>query len=94
MRRYAIALLISLLTIASAPWAEGDAVTINDLMGSDDPRLLLTLEEAVAQVREETGGRVVSAKTIHQDGALVHRIEVVTPQNTREIHEIEAGDAR
>lgn len=103
MTRFSLALLLSLLTTAAAAhhtWSDGGwlsaqsgTVTVNDLMGSDDPRLLLTLEEAVEQVRNETGGRVLSAKTLTQGDALVHQIKVLTPDNQVQIHDIEAGDA-
>jgi len=104
MNRLTLALLLSLLAGAATAqqplhdggWrsAQNGTVTIDDLKGNDDPRLLLTLDQAVAQVRRETGGRVLSAETIHQGGALVHRIKVLTPQKQVQIHEIEAGDAR
>ena len=105
MTRFSLALLLSLLatsvsataqTWSGGGWqqAESGTITINDLMGSDDPRLLISLDEAVEQVRRETGGRVLSAKTINQSGVLVHRIKVLTPQKQVQIHEIEAGDAR
>lgn len=103
MTRLTLALLLSLLAFGASAqtWGDGSwqsaansTVTVNDLMGDDDPRLLITLDEAVAQVRSESGGRVLSAKTIHQNGALVHRIKVLTPQKQVVIHEIEAGDAR
>jgi uncharacterized membrane protein YkoI len=103
MTRLSLALLFTLLTATATaqPWssggwqqAQGGTVTVDDLMGSDDPRLLISLDEAVEQVRRETGGRVLSAKTVHQGDALVHRIKVLTPQKQVQIHEIEAGDAR
>ncbi len=103
MTRLSLALLLSILAASASaqPWgaggwqqAQGRTVTVDDLMGSDDPRLLITLDQAVEQVRRETGGRVLSAKTVHQGDALVHRIKVLTPQKQVQIHEIEAGDAR
>jgi uncharacterized membrane protein YkoI len=100
MTRFTLALLLSLLACSAQaqPWSEGGwrsaqngTVTINDLMGNDDPRLQVTLDEAVAQVRRESGGRVLSAKTVRQNGMFVHRIKVLTPQKQVVIHEIEAG---
>ena len=43
------------------------------------PRGGLTLDEAVARVRAETGGRVLSATTDRDDGRAVHRIKILTP---------------
>ncbi len=103
MTRLSLALLLSLLagSVAAHPSSDGHwhmaqagTVTVDDLKGSDDTRLLISLDEAVEQVRRETGGRVLSAKTVHQGNALVHRIKVLTPQKQVQIHEIEAGDAR
>ena len=103
MSRFSLALLLSLLAGSAAAHPSSDehwhmvqngTVTVEDLMGSDDPRLLLTLEEAVEQVRRETGGRVLSAKTVHEGKLIVHRIKVLTPQKQVQIHEIEAGNTR
>ena len=103
MTRLSLALLLSLLAgnVAAHPssdahWhmAQNGTVTVDDLKGSDDPRLQLTLDQAVEQVRRETGGRVLSAKTVTQGSLIVHRIKVLTPQKQVQIHEVEAGDAR
>lgn len=100
MTRLSLALLLSLLagsataqTWGNGGWrsAQNGTVTIQDLMGNEDPRLQVSLDEAVAQVRRETGGRVLSAKTIVDKGVFVHRIKVLTPDKQVQIHEIEAG---
>ena len=39
----------------------------------------VSLNEAVQQVKRETGGRVLSADTVNQGGRTVHRIKVLTP---------------
>lgn len=74
--------------------AQNGTVTIDDLKGNDDPRLLITLDEAAAQARRESGGRVLSATTVRMGSKLVHRIKLLTPQKQVRIYEIEAGDAR
>lgn len=102
MNRLTLALLLCLLAGAATaqPWgggwqsAQNGTVTVEDLMGSDDPRLQVSLDQATAQVRRETGGRVLSATTVREGGLFVHRIKVLTPQNQVQIHEIEAGLAR
>jgi uncharacterized membrane protein YkoI len=100
MNRLILTLLLSLLAsgVSAQPWSDGgwrsaqtDTITINDLMGDDDPRMQITLDQAVAQVRRETRGRILSAKTVRQKGMFVHRIKVLTPQKQVQIHEIEAG---
>jgi len=103
MKRLFPILLLSLLSsVASAqPWVDGGwqsaqngTVSINDLMGTCAPRVQVTLDEAVAQVRRESNGRILSAKTIRQNGMFVHRIKELTPQKQVVIHEIEAGLVR
>lgn len=101
--RPSLALLLSLLAASAVaqPWtggswqsAQNGTVTVDDLMGNDDPRLQVTLDQAVAKVRRESGGRVLSAKTVRENGLFVHRIKILTPQNQVQIHEIEAGLTR
>lgn len=39
-----------------------------------------TLDQAVAQVRRQTGGRILSAETVTENGRKVHRIKVLTQE--------------
>jgi len=39
----------------------------------------MSLDQAVNQVRRETGGRILSAKTVSENGRRVHRIKVLMP---------------
>lgn len=107
MTRFALTLLLALLAGSLAAHPSGDGhwhVAKNGAApaegssgaggGSATPRGGITLDEAVAQVRSETGGRVLSAKTVKRGGSKVHRIKVLTPQNQVQVHEIEAGNAR
>ncbi len=103
MKRLTLSLLLSLLAcgVSAQPWSDGgwqiarnDTITINDLMGDEDPRLQVTLDQAVEQVRRNNKGRVLSAKTVRQNGMFVHRIKLLTPQKKVVIHEIEAGLTR
>lgn len=52
----------------------------------------ITLDEAAAQVRVETGGRILSATTEEENGKRVHRIKVLTPDNRVKVVSVEAGD--
>lgn len=97
-----IVLFLSLLSSAVlAQTISGDqlhlaqgVVTTKDLMGSDDPRIEISLKEAVEEIRKKSGGRVISARTIRQHGMFVHRIKVITPDNREETYDYEAGDIR
>lgn len=67
----------------------GNAVTVQDLIGNkaNDG---MSLDQAVRKVRRETGGRILSAKTVtNKDGDTVHRIKVLTPDNRVVIYEID-----
>lgn len=54
----------------------------------------ITLEQAVAQVRRDTGGRILAAETVQENGRRVHRIKVLTPDNSVRMLSIDAGGAR
>lgn len=99
-----ITALILTLTLAAGTAAAAPAghngklmlagtVTTQDLMGSDDPRIKVPLSQAVEDVRRETGGRILSAKTVRKDGLFIHRIKVLTPDKRVVIYEIDAGIA-
>lgn len=92
-----LSLTLAAATASAAPaWHQGTLqlagdVTINDLMGADDPRIKKPLSEAVDDVRRETGGRILSAKTVRKGDLFVHRIKVLTPDKRVVIYEIDAG---
>lgn len=101
IRHTAALLLLLLVTTVTAQTVSGEyvqlaqgTVTTKDLMGSDDPRIEVSLSEAVAEVRKKSGGRVLSAKTLRQHGQYVHRIKVLTPDNRVVTYDYEAGDIR
>jgi len=54
----------------------------------------ITLEQAVAQVRKETGGRILAAETVQENGRRVHRIKVLTPDHSVRTIRIDAGNGR
>ncbi len=45
----------------------------------------MSLDQAVSQVRRETGGRILSAKTVSENGRRVHRIKVLMPSGSVKI---------
>ena len=52
----------------------------------------VTLEEAVRQVRERTGGRILAAETVREDGRTVHRIRVLVDQGRVKTFRIDAQE--
>ena len=74
----AILLLPLLLAAAPAsaapPWEAPAALQVAK-------KSSISLDEAVAQVRKLTGGRILSANTVNEDGRRIHRIKVLTPNN-------------
>jgi uncharacterized membrane protein YkoI len=71
-----------LLLIASLATTGMPAVTFalgaGDLVAQRGGQTGVDLNEAVQQVQRETGGRVLSAETVNQNGRMVHRIKVLT----------------
>lgn len=54
----------------------------------------ISLDQAVQQVRQETGGRVLSADSVRQGDRLVHRIKVLTPSGHVRVYTIDAQAGR
>ena len=50
----------------------------------------LNLDQAVQQVKQQTGGRVLSAKTKNNDGREVHKIKVLLPNGKVRIIRVNA----
>lgn len=50
----------------------------------------ITLETAVKQVKEQTGGRILTAETVIRDDRRVHRIKVLLPDGTVKVMLISA----
>jgi len=78
-------LLLLILALPAAPAAAAQRVAA--VTG-------ITLEQAVAQVRRDTGGRILAAETMQENGRRVHRIKVLTPDNSVRVLSIGAGGAR
>ncbi len=51
-----------------------------------------SLDAAVAQVRRETGGRILSAQTVTRDGRRVHRIKVLTRERRVRVIYVDSGN--
>ena len=93
MIKHALApLLIGLaLAMSTAPTLAlaGDRHLLMARKGGDSG---VSLDDAVQQVRRDTGGRVLSASTVSQGGRRVHRIKVLTPAGHVRVVEIDARD--
>jgi hypothetical protein len=54
----------------------------------------ISLDQAVEQARERTGGRVISAETRDKDGQRVHNIRILTHDGKVRRLQIDAGSDR
>lgn len=61
-----------------------------ELLGPTGPRSTTSLDQAVRQIRQETGGRILAAETLNVGGVRVHRIKVLTPENRVRIIRVDA----
>jgi hypothetical protein len=62
--------------------------------GYSGPRLAakqgMSLEQAVAEVKRETNGRILTAETIKRNGHPLHRIKVLLPNGKVRVMHIDA----
>ncbi len=81
LKRFLVLLLIAAtLIVAGSPsdtFATGGGHYLIARRGGGDTGV--SLNDAIQQVKRETGGRVLSADTVNQGGRTVHRIKVLTP---------------
>jgi len=54
----------------------------------------ISLDEAVSRVRRQSGGKILSAETVHVDGRRVHRIKVLTTNGRVTLVDIDADTGR
>lgn len=54
------------------------------------PASALTLQEAVAQVERETGGKILAAETIRVGRNVIYRIKVLTPDGRIRVFQLPA----
>lgn len=59
---------------AGPAWHDREPITVAQTSG-------MSLDQAVAKVRRESGGRILSAETVTENGKRVHRIKVLTQDN-------------
>lgn len=77
-------LAVNLLVVATAAadsrrpaWRPGNPVHERGYYLADNR---INLDSAVSRIRQQTGGRVLSADTVRGDGRTVHEIKVLTDQ--------------
>lgn len=70
----------------ASPWRDDPGRPLLQLARNEG----VSLEEAVAQVRRKTGGRILSAETRSRNGVTVHRIKVLTGDQRVRIIEVDA----
>jgi uncharacterized membrane protein YkoI len=54
-------------------------------------RAPISLDEAVARVRRQTGGRILSAETVQHNHRVMHRIKVLLPSGHVRIISVDAS---
>ncbi|HEX20571.1 MAG TPA: hypothetical protein ENG78_07120 [Acidiferrobacteraceae bacterium] len=65
--------------------------------GANDPWLAevqqqgISLEDAVAMVQAQTGGRILSAEAVNNDGRVVYRIKVLSPSGRVSVYHVDAA---
>lgn len=59
-----------------------------------EPRPGYTLEQAVAKVRAEVPGRILSAETVTREGRVIYRIKVLTEDGRVTVIEIDARSGK
>jgi len=82
----ALVLLLALggnAAVAAPAWHEAGFIRVAQSGG-------MSLDQAVAKVRKQTGGRILSAETVRENGHKVHRIKVLTPDHKVRIIRIRA----
>ncbi|MGD8407609.1 MAG: hypothetical protein PVF21_03225 [Thiohalophilus sp.] len=76
-----------LLCLAPLPVTANATEIIHGLIASNG----MTLDAAVRQVKQQTGGRILSAETITRNGKKMHRIKVLLPDGTVRVMMINAS---
>lgn len=75
----------------------GGAGIVSANSGGSDPWLAevrqqgISLEDAVAMIQAQTGGRILSAEAINNDGRVVYRIKVLTSSGRVSVYHVDAA---
>ncbi len=79
----ALFVLLPALPAAAAPVGAGGLLRVARQQGE-------SLDAAVARIRKQTGGRILSAETVTRHGKRVHRIKVLLPNGHVKIFRVPA----
>lgn len=82
--------------LLAGPPGRSDAGRSDDPQGQDAgrPPAGLSRDEAVARVREQTGGRVVRAERREAGGRVIYEVRVVTPDGRVRDYRVDAATGR
>jgi len=87
---HTIRVLVTALLLTGSVMAQSASTTESD-------RLILaaqqqiSLDQAIAQVRKQTGGRILSANTSSKGGGKTHNIKVLMPNGVVRVIRVNAG---
>lgn len=82
---------VQLAAPLAAPLTRAEHLILAELsVEKDNLRPGITLDAAVEEVRRETSGRILSAKTEQENGQIIHRIKVLTPDAHVQVYRIRA----
>jgi len=90
----ATALLLALASAGAqaAPWGHGERGDYRPQPRYQQSGGGVSLDEAVARVRAETGGRILSASPVSANGHRYYRIKVLTPDQRVRVIRVDAGE--
>jgi uncharacterized membrane protein YkoI len=86
----ALAILLAALFFGTAPVQARENFAAPSDRARHETRAGVSLDQAVRQVRAQTGGRVLSAETINRGGRAMHRIKVLLPSGHVQIVHVDA----
>ena len=92
MKQILAALLVVLLAAGTAQARPGPEGGARRPPPRADEHRERSLDAAVAAVRRETGGRILSAQTVTRDGRRVHRIKVLTRDRRVRVIYVNSGN--
>ena len=85
--------LISTLVVANTDWTNESSFDNEEFfhIAKGNKNKHITLDQATAKVKKDTGGRILSSKTITTEKGVVHRIKMLLPNGKVRIIHIDAN---
>lgn len=90
IRNYLPILFISIVTWCIQVQAAPGGDSGNGKNNKVAVRKLVTLDEAVIQIKRDTNGRILTAETVTRKGKEVHRIKVLLPSGDIKVQYVKA----